>query len=201
MLNRENIRKEFLKQMNEIAEERTNKYLNALQERRNAIVMEGAVSLSICLTVAMEKYKILQATGVTGKLHSMYFSFLYTGILVGEMRYRLDLYDENERSSETECSCNWNFNEFSKCLSEIQAVLEDEFRKRGKGWEYELDDIIYQIALKLRIAADDMISEIFMVLGTQKAWEYLGENNVKVFLGELFDDAKPIDLGTMEINI
>lgn len=200
MLNRENIRKEFLAQMNGASEELTNQYLDTLQENRNEIVTEGAASLLTCLNLAMDKYKELQTAGMTGNLDSMYFSFLYTGILRGEIRYRLDLYDENERVSETECSCNWNFPEFSKCLSEIQITLLEEFKKRGKGWEYELDTIIYQTALTLRIVADGMITEIFMVLGAQKAWEYFAANNVRVLLGELFDDTKPIDLGAVEIN-
>lgn len=192
MINKEKIHLELLNRLNqESAVYLQTELENVLKERENLII-KNAESLMDCIDQGMKHYKCLQEKETVGDICFVYLSFLYTGILENKIKYRLDFYDKNDRVSDIECSVNWEFPEFSRCIYKMRNYLEKEINIRAKEWCYEADSILYSMALSLRSLSDNLLREIWEEMLRRKSWDWYNVEKVKIMMGELFDEAELI---------
>lgn len=98
-----------------------------------------------CLEALAGEYRQLRACNAAGPAKSMYISYLRTSVLLGFPMYRIDLYDERERSSLAECGCRWDFAYTASYFEKIRDNLAEKFARQTRVKGYCLDRILYQI--------------------------------------------------------
>ena len=178
------MRAEFLLKIHKMAQQHFKESLDIWSPQRELLISRAKVSLGTSLELLCEKYNLLQEKGVTQELNYVYLSFLRTSILCHMPWYRLDAYDSRDCISDVECGESWDIPEISSCLYSVVDKLEVEFSKQSRVKEYELNEIIYQLAEQYYKECKSMFAEILEKILNDKGEKILGEKRVNFMMGE-----------------
>lgn len=186
------IKMQFLLKINSMTEQFIKEACDYVQENRDKVIREAVDSLRKPVHDVLDDYLILKDNGKVGTLRWIYLSFLHTGMIDHVLCYRIDLYDERNRTSDIECAVDWNAPYFSECLSMSKNRIQDEFDKQTQVCGYEMDPFMDRAMKRFRQEADCLLPEILQTVLQEAGLKYLGGEPVNILLGELFDYAAPI---------
>lgn len=184
------LRAEFLLKIHKTAQQHFEESMDIWDQKKKELVSRAQDSLGNSLEALCKKYKCLQEEGKTGELRYVYLSFLRSGILCHTPWYRLDAYDSRDCISDVECTESWDFLDISHCLYSGAEKLKAEFHKQSRVKEYELDEIIFQLAEKFHQKTKGIFCEILEAILKEKGTMLLEDCCVDFMMGELFDKSE-----------
>lgn len=191
IVNREKRRMDFLKKVNEKADEELKEAVRRLKEDQDRMRDRLKVFWKPFLDGLQSEYGLLEAAGSTGPLSFSYLSFLRSGILDGGPWLRMDYYDSRGRASDVECGgCPDGFPAFpylDKGFREIREL----FAGQSQAGAYLADPILYDLADRYSEEMEPLVLESLFTLIEEEGERWYGSGNVRFFAGDFLDRAEP----------
>lgn len=164
IVNREKRRMDFLKKVNEKADEELKEAVRRLKEDQDRMRDRLKVFWKPFLDGLQSEYGLLEAAGGAGPLSFSYLSFLRSGILDGGPWLRMDYYDSRGRASDVECGgCPDGFPAFpylDKGFREIREL----FAGQSQAGAYLADPILYDLADRYSEEIEPLVLESLFTL-------------------------------------
>lgn len=191
IVNREKRRMDFLKKVNEKADEELKEAVRRLKEDQDRMRDRLKVFWKPFLDGLQSEYGLLEAAGSAGPLSFSYLSFLRSGILDGGPWLRMDYYDSRGRASDVECGgCPDGFPAFpylDKGFREIREL----FAGQSQAGAYLADPILYDLADRYSEEMEPLVLESLFTLIEEEGERWYGSGDVRFFAGDFLDRAEP----------
>ncbi|MCI9584316.1 hypothetical protein D3Z50_03545 [Clostridiaceae bacterium] len=181
------IRENFMAKVFKTAETMYTESIGQIEEEFIQKESEIARSFAIPLFDGLKRYASLEREKAVGELKYIYVSFLRTSIIAGSPNYRLDFYDDRNRCSLIECSEEWNFNYIFDFLKHIDNSLKKMFKEQTRVPEYELDNIIFELAEHYRKISDKKIDSVIKYMIENREEHIAFNHTVKIYIGDFLD--------------
>lgn len=186
---RDKISEDFLNKLKRAAGTLCDNGLKEIEANFEENLTKIGEGLAETIKKGVEQYQKRKAKGEVGSLNYVYFSYLRTSILCGSPDYRLDFYEEDDRSSLTECAVPWNFSyvfdHFERLKKELRLIHNSPNRVPG----YELDDILYKKAELFKREAEEKLAIVLCFVLENHGTQLLEGEQVKFYVGEFLDEA------------
>lgn len=157
--------------------------------------MQIAEELFVIFEKLSKKHKRLHNEKLLGKAELIYISFLRGGILLHMPCYRIDLYDENDRVSEIECSQRWEPGIFNEIIRKGEETLTANFSRQSSAGMYFCEEMTLCLAEKLHDQFTLLLPEVLQLLEQKQEKNF--SSSIRVFMGEFLDISQQIYAGRL----
>lgn len=162
---------------------------SCLEENRQEILGKIKEELVDSMEALLAQFEELREAGEAGELRYGFLSFLRTGIRGLGSWFRLDLYDDRERISETECGKEL---ELSAALDPWRQGIGSVWKELGRQSQvrdYELEPLVFQLAEGYQKQVQGLLGEAMLSLLEESGEKWFGEGPAEIWQGEFMDQA------------
>lgn len=184
------IKEEFRKNIRELADQECEKADINLRKNLEKELPQIVKSFHECILKVIEKYLRIEKNKSCRELAWVYVSWLRSSILTYMPCMRIDCYDSDGRISDSECAGYWEFSYIWENFHEICRGLKREFQLQTKVKEYELDDMILELAERFYKLIREFMPSVLQQWLEQFGNQTLGGQNVTFMAGEFLDRAE-----------
>lgn len=128
----------------------------------------------------------LQEKGIKGKVSVIYFSFLYSNVLLNKKAFRIDIFDQGIFLDDIEVSSEWSYDFIFKYtendMKKIKNIISSNYIKVKN---YELWELKNSYEYNYYIAAESILTELSSCIDKLNSYKKMKKNKeVSVMIGE-----------------
>lgn len=168
------------------------KKLRAEWEAASGLLSDQLYAILVQLYKA---YQPLRDEKLVGEPAYLYISYLRSGVLLHTPYYRIDLYDENGRISEVECSAGWESAPMREIARAGEETLAANFSRQSSAGMFCCEEMTLRLADELHRQCTALMPKILEALGARK--QKIFPAILRVYMGEFLDEAQEIYVGRL----